>query len=109
MRAKGKVFKYGNNVDTDVIIPARYLNTSDPAELAKHCMEDIDSSCGESRTWDIIVVGKNFVVQFTGTRPNSHQSRWSFMCNCYNICSYQSIISLPILEAECKNDAGDIV
>ena len=40
--AKGTVFKYGDNVDTDVIIPARYLNSSDPAELATHCMEDID-------------------------------------------------------------------
>ena len=42
MKANGCVFKYGDNVDTDVIIPARYLNSSDPAELAKHCMEDID-------------------------------------------------------------------
>ena len=42
MKAKGLVFKYGDNVDTDVIIPARYLNSSDPAELATHCMEDID-------------------------------------------------------------------
>ena len=40
--AKGHVFKYGDNVDTDVIIPARYLNSSDPKELATHCMEDID-------------------------------------------------------------------
>lgn len=42
MKAHGTVFKYGDNVDTDVIIPARYLNSSDPAELATHCMEDID-------------------------------------------------------------------
>ena len=42
MNAQGKVFKYGDNVDTDVIIPARYLNTADPKELAAHCMEDID-------------------------------------------------------------------
>ena len=42
MKAYGTVHKYGDNVDTDVIIPARYLNSSDPAELAKHCMEDID-------------------------------------------------------------------
>ena len=42
MSVKGKVFKYGDNVDTDVIIPARYLNTSDAKELAAHCMEDID-------------------------------------------------------------------
>ena len=43
MKAEGRVFKYGHNVDTDVIIPARYLNSSDPKELATHCMEDIDS------------------------------------------------------------------
>ena len=42
MKAEGRVFKFGDNVDTDVIIPARYLNSSDPAELATHCMEDID-------------------------------------------------------------------
>lgn len=42
MQAEGKVFKYGDNVDTDVIIPARYLNSSDPGDLAAHCMEDID-------------------------------------------------------------------
>ena len=44
MQAKGRAFKYGDNVDTDVIIPARYLNSSDPAELATHCMEDIDNT-----------------------------------------------------------------
>ena len=51
MQAKGRVFKYGDNVDTDVIIPARYLNSSDPAELATHCMEDINKNfgCGSSR------------------------------------------------------------
>jgi len=43
MKLKGRVHRYGDNVDTDVIIPARYLNTSDPDELAAHCMEDIDS------------------------------------------------------------------
>lgn len=57
----GKVFKYGNNVDTDVIIPARYLNSSDPAELAKHCMEDIDSNFAkEVEDGDIILGGRNF-------------------------------------------------
>ncbi|MDD4094914.1 MAG: 3-isopropylmalate dehydratase small subunit [Oscillospiraceae bacterium] len=61
MTAKGKVFKYGANVDTDVIIPARYLNTSDPLELAKHCMEDIDASfVSRVQPGDIIVGGPNF-------------------------------------------------
>lgn len=59
--AKGIVFKYGDNVDTDVIIPARYLNSSDPAELAAHCMEDIDKEFIKNvRKGDIIVADKNF-------------------------------------------------
>ena len=59
--AKGIVFKYGDNVDTDVIIPARYLNSSDPAELATHCMEDIDKDFVENvKKGDIIVADKNF-------------------------------------------------
>jgi len=61
MKLKGKVFKYGDNVDTDVIIPARYLNTSDPAELAKHCMEDIDKDfASKVEPGDIIIGGRNF-------------------------------------------------
>ncbi len=61
MKAEGKVFRYGDNVDTDVIIPARYLNTSDRKELASHCMEDIDSSfVSKVEKGDIIVAGKNF-------------------------------------------------
>ena len=61
MSVKGKVFKYGDNVDTDVIIPARYLNTSDPDELAAHCMEDIDVNFTKNvKPGDIIVAGKNF-------------------------------------------------
>ena len=59
--AYGKVFKYGDNVDTDVIIPARYLNSSVPSELAKHCMEDIDKEfVNEVQEGDIIVANKNF-------------------------------------------------
>ena len=59
--AKGHVFKFGDNVDTDVIIPARYLNSSDPAELAAHCMEDIDKEfVNNVREGDIIVANKNF-------------------------------------------------
>jgi 3-isopropylmalate/(R)-2-methylmalate dehydratase small subunit len=58
---KGKVVKYGDNVDTDVIIPARYLNSSDSAELAAHCMEDIDADFSKKiKLGDIIVATKNF-------------------------------------------------
>ena len=61
MKALGHVFKYGDNVDTDVIIPARYLNVPDPSELAKHCMEDIDKEFAQKvEEGDIIVANKNF-------------------------------------------------
>ncbi len=59
--ANGSVFKFGDNVDTDVIIPARYLNTTDAAELASHCMEDIDKDFIKNvKPGDIIVANKNF-------------------------------------------------
>ncbi|MGN0341382.1 MAG: 3-isopropylmalate dehydratase small subunit [Roseburia sp.] len=59
--ACGKVFKFGDNVDTDVIIPARYLNSSDPKELATHCMEDIDKEfVNKVSQGDLIVANKNF-------------------------------------------------
>lgn len=61
MKASGRVFKFGDNVDTDVIIPARYLNSSDPKELATHCMEDIDKDFVKNvHVGDIIVANKNF-------------------------------------------------
>ena len=61
MKACGHVFKYGDNVDTDVIIPARYLNATEGAELAKHCMEDIDREfVRKVEKGDIIVASKNF-------------------------------------------------
>ena len=61
MNAKGKVFKYGDNVDTDVIIPARYLAIQDKKELASHCMEDIDTEfVRKVSKGDIMVGGKNF-------------------------------------------------
>ncbi|MCD6156614.1 MAG: 3-isopropylmalate dehydratase small subunit [Candidatus Atribacteria bacterium] len=61
MKIKGKVIKYGDNVDTDVIIPARYLTTTDPQVLKEHCMEDLDPTFRERVTLQtILVAGKNF-------------------------------------------------
>ena len=61
MNSKGTVFRYGDNVDTDVIIPARYLTTTDAAELARHCLEDLDATfVSRVKAGDILVAGKNF-------------------------------------------------
>jgi 3-isopropylmalate/(R)-2-methylmalate dehydratase small subunit len=61
MKVKGTVFKYGDNIDTDAIIPARYLNQTDPRVLAKHCMEDIDPTFAQKvKPGDIIVANRNF-------------------------------------------------
>lgn len=61
MKFQGKTVKYGDNVDTDVIIPARYLNTSEPAELAKHCMEDLDADFSKKlQKGDLMIAGENF-------------------------------------------------
>ena len=61
MKIQGKTYKYGDNVDTDVIIPARYLNTPEAKELAKHCMEDIDAAfAAKVKPGEIMVAGKNF-------------------------------------------------
>ncbi len=61
MNAKGRAIKYGDNIDTDVIIPARYLNSSDAKELALHCMEDIDKDfVNKVNVGDIMIGGKNF-------------------------------------------------
>jgi 3-isopropylmalate/(R)-2-methylmalate dehydratase small subunit len=116
--AKGTVFKYGDNVDTDVIIPARYLNTADGMELAKHCMEDIDKDFATNvKEGDIIVADKNF-----GCGSSREHAPLSIKCagvSCVIAKSFARIfyrnainIGLPIIECEEAAEAikaGDVV
>ena len=118
MNTEGKTFKYGDNVDTDVIIPARYLNTPDVKELSLHCMEDIDKEFVKNvKKGDIIVGGWNFgcgssrehapmVIKYSGTGCVIAKSfARIFYRNAVNI-------GLPILECEKAAEeinAGDAV
>ncbi|WP_294370857.1 3-isopropylmalate dehydratase small subunit [uncultured Clostridium sp.] len=116
MSVKGRVFKYGDNVDTDVIIPARYLNTSDPKELAAHCMEDIDIEFVKKvQPGDIIVANKNFGCG--SSREHAPLAIKTAGVSCVIASTFARIfyrnsinIGLPILECDeaVKNiDAGD--
>ena len=81
MKLEGKVWRYGDNIDTDVIIPARYLNTFDPKELAKHCMVDIDESFAPNvKEGDIMVGGRNF-----GCGSSREHAPWVLEYNNINI------------------------
>ena len=118
MKIKGSVHKFNDNVDTDVIIPARYLNTSDPKELATHCMEDIDATFSTKvRRGDIIVAGKNFGCG--SSREHAPMAIKASGVSCVIATTFARIfyrnalnIALPILEcaeaAENIND-GDVV
>lgn len=118
MKAQGRVFKYPDNVDTDVIIPARYLNTSDAQELAKHCMEDIDKTFTERvQSGDIIVAGWNFGCG--SSREHAPLTIKTNGVSCVIAKSFARIfyrnsinIGLPILEceqaAEEINDGDDV-
>jgi 3-isopropylmalate/(R)-2-methylmalate dehydratase small subunit len=116
MSVKGKVFKYGDNVDTDVIIPARYLNTSDHKELASHCMEDIDVDFVRNvKDGDIIVANKNFGCG--SSREHAPIAIKASGVSCVIASTFARIfyrnainIGLPILECDeaVENiDAGD--
>jgi 3-isopropylmalate/(R)-2-methylmalate dehydratase small subunit len=115
---KGKVWKYGDHIDTDVIIPARYLNAPDPAELAKHCMEDIDLSfAGSVQQGDIMVGGWNFGCG--SSREHAPVAIQASGISCVIAASFARIfyrnsinIGFPILEcpeAAAAISAGDIV
>jgi len=116
MILKGQVHKYGANVDTDVIIPARYLNVSDPLELAKHCMEDIDAQFVKKvKPGDIIMVDTNFGCG--SSREHAPLAIKSAGISCVIARSFARIffrnainIGLPLLECpECveKTKKGD--
>ena len=118
MQAKGLVFKYADNVDTDVIIPARYLNSSDPAELATHCMEDIDKDFVKNvKKGDIIVAEKNFGCG--SSRDHATISIKAACVSCVIAETFSRIfyrnainIGLPILECPAASEAiaeGDTV
>lgn len=106
MNAHGTVHKYGDNVDTDVIIPARYLNTSSHAELASHCMEDIDQDFVKKvKAGDIIVAERNFGCG--SSREHAPIAIKASGVSCVIACSFARIffrnsinIGLPILECE---------
>ena len=118
MKLQGTVHKYGHNVDTDVIIPARYLNTTDAAELARHCLEDIDRSfAGTVKPGDMIVAGENF-----GCGSSREHAPLAIKANgvsCVIAQSFSRIfyrnainIGLPILECGTASDLaedGDVV
>ncbi len=118
MNVKGNVFKYGDNVDTDVIIPARHLNTSDESFLASHCMEDIDAGfAGNVKKGDIMLGGWNF-----GCGSSREHAPIAIKASGIDLIVAKSFarifyrnsinIGLPILESEeCVNEAesGDVI
>ena len=112
MKAHGKVHRYGDNIDTDVIIPARYLNTADHKELASHCMEDIDKEFTKKvKEGDIIAAGANFGCG--SSREHAPIAIKASGISCVIASTFARIfyrnainIGLPILE--CKEAAEDI-
>lgn len=89
MKAEGRVFKYGDNVDTDVIIPARYLNSSDPAELATHCMEDIDKEfVNKYRKVTSSLPIRTLVWFFQRTCTDCNQGSGRELCDRRNVRTY---------------------
>jgi 3-isopropylmalate/(R)-2-methylmalate dehydratase small subunit len=108
----GRVFKYGDNVDTDVIIPARYLNISDRVELASHCMEDIDGEFAKKvNPGDLIVAGKNFgsgssrehaplVIKLSGIK--------CIIAETFARIFYRNAVNIGLPILECPQAARDI-
>lgn len=112
MKAKGTVIKYGNDVDTDVIIPARYLNVSAPAELAAHCMEDIDPAfVSRVKQGDIMVAGDNFGCGSSREHAPIAIKASGISCiiaNTFARIFYRNAINIGLPILECPEAAADI-
>ena len=112
MQAKGRAFKYGDNVDTDVIIPARYLNSSDPKELATHCMEDIDKDFVKNvKEGDIIVANTNFGCgSSSGHAPISIKAAGvsCVIAETFARIFYRNAINIGLPIIECPDAAKEI-
>ena len=112
MKAQGKVHKYGSNVDTDVIIPARYLNTSSHEELAAHCMEDIDKEfTNKVKPGDIMAADKNFGCG--SSREHAPIAIKASGISCVIAASfarifYRNAINIGLAILECPEAAADI-
>ena len=112
MLASGKVFKYGDNIDTDVIIPARYLNTPDMKELASHCMEDIDKEFAQKvEEGDIIVANKNFGCGSSREHAPIAIKESGISCviaSTFERIFYRNSINIGFAILECEEAAEDI-
>ena len=112
MKLEGKVWRYGDNIDTDVIIPARYLNSFDPKELASHCMVDIDESFSQNvKAGDIMVGGKNFGCG--SSREHAPLAIKASGVSCviaetFARISYRNAINIGLPIIECKEAAQEI-
>lgn len=112
MEAQGKVHKYGDNVDTDVIIPARYLNTSSHEELAAHCMEDIDADfVNNVKEGEIMVAGKNFGCGSSREHAPIAIKASGISCviaSTFARIFYRNALNIGLAILECEEAAEDI-
>ena len=112
MKAEGRVFKYGDNVDTDVIIPARYLNITDMQKLAEHCMEDIDDTFAQKvQQGDIIVAGNNFGCGSSREHAPATIKASGVSCviaNSFARIFYRNSINIGLAIIECPEAAAAI-
>ena len=112
MKAKGTVHKFGDNVDTDVIIPARYLNSSDPKELATHCMEDIDKDfVNNVKAGDIMVAEANFGCGSSREHAPIAIKASGISCviaSTFARIFYRNAINIGLAILECDEAARDI-